>query len=164
MGCPQDVMPDKSQPRTKRAKDGDFVQIPIDEARWNYGRVAGRTVAVYDIIASDEMPIEEINTHAVLFRVCVVKHAFNGRAWPVIGHLPLGEDLQRPQEFLSTRTDRDKEKYCATIDGSEYHPSTYDHATELEINSVYDPEHVQERLALYAEGKPDPQVEMFRVR
>ncbi len=93
-----------------------------------------------------------------------MRYAFNGKTWPVVGHSPLEEALQRPQEFLSTGTDRDKGEYFATIDATEHYPVGYDRAKELEILAVYDPIHVQERLALHAEGKPDPQVEMFRVR
>ena len=61
-------MVEKSVKRTKRAKSGDVVRIPIDEIRWSYGQVTeDESVAVYNIITTEEVAVTTLITHPVLY-------------------------------------------------------------------------------------------------
>ena len=41
---------------------------------------------------------------------------------------------------------------------------SHERAKELELSAIYEPVDVAQRLALHAEGKPDPEVELTRVK
>ncbi len=93
-------------------------------------------------------------------------YSFNGKEWPVVGHLPLEEELLKPAEFLSVRTwQNTKGEFCGqTMTSKKDYLISFEHAKKLELFAAYDPIHVAQRLALHAEGKPDPQVELVRVK
>ena len=156
---------EKPVKRTKRAKSGDVLRIPMDETRWSYGQVTeDQSVVVYNIITTEEVDISTVSTHPFLFRIHVMRSALNGKEWPVVGHLPLSEELQHPAEFLSMRSDYDREKFYGTVDGSVHYPIPRERVNHLELLSVYEPIDVSERLFLHAQGKPDPSVEAMRIK
>ncbi|RYZ65960.1 MAG: hypothetical protein EOP09_13435 [Proteobacteria bacterium] len=152
--------------RTNRAKSGDFVRVPINEECWSCGRVVDDgTVAIYDIITMQERMVSEIVSSPILFRVPMMRFAFNGKEWLVVEHLPLEEELQAPAEFLAMRTwQNNKGKFYAVTMLSSKYMISYEQTKKLELLAIYEPVHVQQRLQLYIEGKPDPETELTRVK
>lgn len=110
------------------------------------------------------MTVDEIALRPILFRVPMMRFAFNGREWPVVGNRPLEEDLQQPAEFLAIRTHQNTRGkiYAITMTSKEYLVS-YERAKDLELLSVYEPIHVAQRLELHARGETDPTVELLKL-
>lgn len=80
-----------------------------------------------------------------------MNYAITRGIWKVIGNLPLEESLvERPRFF---KQDSITGKFYITFDGSQEIPATLPECQILERASVWDPEHVEERLREYFEGR-----------
>ncbi len=72
----------------------------------------------------------------------------------------------QPAEFLSIKTWQNTKGtfYGQTMSSLKPYIISHERAKELELSAIYEPVDVAQRLALHAEGKPDPEVELTRVK
>lgn len=152
--------------KVKRARVGDVLRIPLETGEWGYGRVMeeGR-MAFYDFKSLDDAPVDlDLVVGApVLFYAVMMRYAFNGKTWAVVGHRPLEGPLLKKPLFLHNHSDIDAGEYLATTDWEDKIPVDYEIAKTLEIFSIYDPVHAEQRLNDHFVGRPNWAAERFRI-
>jgi hypothetical protein len=151
----------REQPkRRSKRKPGDVLRIPLGDDEFGFGRVLpGVLVAFYDAKSPPDLPIEEIVGQAILFKVWVMDYAIKRGVWPVIGHVPLTEDLLvEPWFFKKDSITGALTRYRA---GEEI-PAKRRECQKLECAAVWDPEHVADRLRDHFAGRPNVWVVSLR--
>ena len=145
-----------------RRREGDVVQIPLGNREWGFGRVLeDPLIAVYDLRSTDSLPLEEIQSAPVLFKIWVMNHAIKEGRWEVIGNAPLEPDLEEEVRFHKV----DSITGALTIywgDNNEV-PASPEDCEGLERAAVWEPEHVEERINDHFAGRENQWVSKFRV-
>lgn len=147
-----------------RRKLGDLVVIPLGEGMNSFARVIMEPlIAFYNLRTSDIPSPETIIESPVAFAICVMNRAVTHGIWPVVGHVPLSEELLVEPLFfkedpisgsLSTYRDSSAEEI----------PTTWEQCKHLECAAVWDPEHVVDRLNDYFAGRPNKWIESLKPR
>ena len=98
-----------------------------------------------------------------LFRIAVMNHAVKTGRWPVIGHEPLKGEMLVPatQIHLKTRSIR---RFSAFMRTALLQPPQGNNAAGLERASVWEPEHVEDRLRAHYAGNVNHIVELLKLR
>lgn len=143
---------------------GDIVKIQFSEHFHTYGRVLlhGR-VAIYDCkTETDIADLDVILKCPVLFYTVPYDYTIKCGHWKIIGNHPLEEMLKKPlPQFLQDRTNPYE---CQLVYGEwDLHDALYYECIGLERVAVWAPEHVEERIRDYYDGKPNDYVEHFKV-
>src|SRR5271166_6599071 len=93
--------------KSKRRIVGDFVKIPLGDVSHSYARVLPEaSFAFYDSRTTQDIPIEQVIAHSVLFFAAVMDQAVKRGRWPVAGHAPLDDRLKAPPRFIQDPLNR----------------------------------------------------------
>jgi hypothetical protein len=147
--------------RRGRWKEGDVVQIDLDNGQMSFARVLrDPLIAFYDLIATEVPSIEQIVASPITFKLWVMRHALTAGIWPRIGHVELSPELREPTVFF--KQDPLSGRLSIYLgDGVEV-PATIEEASGLECAAVWDPEHIVDRLRDHFAGQPNKWVEMMK--
>lgn len=148
--------------KRQRRRVGDVVRIDLGAGFHTYARVLpNASFAFYDCRLVGEASLPEILACQVLFRIAVMNHAVKTGRWPVIGHEPLkGAMLILPSEFMQDPIDKTTFSY----DNGVIPAATGEQCRGLERASVWEPEHVEDRLRAHYAGNVNHIVELLKLR
>ncbi|GAQ50252.1 Imm26 family immunity protein [Streptomyces acidiscabies] len=157
--------------RTARTP-GRVVRIDLGDGRCVYGRqLTGVTVEFYDRVCKPAEPVgpTAIVASPVAFRIWVMDAAFRRHGgWELLDVVSLTQaertevhrySKQDPLSGTITIYNADP----TTGAGSET-PATIEEGQKLERASVWSPEHVEDRLRDYLDGRPNKWVESLRLK
>ena len=151
--------------KKQRIKPGSIIKVQFDEHFHTYGRILIRPyIEFYDYkINSDILDLEIIISQPILFTLCVYDYAITKGRWQIIGEMPFIEaDINIPLQFLQDPIDLNR---CRVIDAfGNISPATINQCEHLEPSDVWEPEHVEERLQDYYQGKPNKWVESLKLK
>jgi hypothetical protein len=149
--------------KRQRRRAGDVVRIDLGAGFHTYARVLrDASFAFYDCRLVGEASLPEILASQILFRIAVMNHAVKTGRWPVIGHEPLkGGMLIAPPIFIQDPID--KTIFSIYEDGVTP-ATTKEQCRGLERASVWEPEHVEDRLRAHYAGNVNHIVELLKLR
>lgn len=143
-------------------KEGDIFSIMLSDNTYCYGRVLKNPYyAFYNL--NSKVQIIDLNlivSSSILFKLAVMNYALKSDNWEIIGNLPLPDSLKEPPIFYNGGGD---DFVLAFWDGRTV-PSTYEECKDLEMESVWSPEHVESRLEDYYAGRKNVWVEMLKAK
>jgi hypothetical protein len=145
-------------------KEGSIVAIDLGSGQKSFGRLLKRPlIAFYDIKTTTPPPVEEIVRQPVLFKVWTMQYAIKDGDWPIIGYLPLTEELQEQPVFfkqdpITTRL----YTYQSIGRNGRDTPATIEQLDGLECAAAWEPEHVVDRLNDHFANRPNKWVEALR--
>lgn len=136
---------------------GNVILISLNDGKYAYGRVVGFPLMAFYSLHSDEvLPIEEIIKSDVIFKIWVMKYAIGKHHWKVLGNIALEDELKTPVEFYIW--DCIAEKFNIYQDDGKEQLVTLEECDDLECAAVWDPEHVESRLADHFAGRENEEV------
>jgi hypothetical protein len=145
---------------TKRTV-GDIVKIPLGDGWQCYARVLPEAaLAFYDSRNNRDLPIEKVIERPVLFVVPVMHHAIKGGRWPVIGHIPLDDQVKSPPRFIQDPLDKN---IFRIYENGKMRPATREECVGLERAAVWEPEHVEDRLRDHYAGRKNKWFESLKM-
>lgn len=150
---------------TKRQqyKVGAIVKVPFEGTRHTYARLlTSPVIAFYDAATDIGLPLDDILPRPILFRIAVMKHAITSGRWTVVGVKPLEPSLQEATIFF--RQDATNPDHLFFHQEGHESPATREDCLKLERAAVWEPEHVEERLADYYAGRINQWVELLRLK
>ena len=149
--------------KRQRRRAGDVVRIDLGAGFHTYARVLpGASFAFYDCRLVGEAPLPEILVSRILFRIAVMNHAVKTGRWPVIGHEPLkGAMLILPPKFSQDPIDK---TIFSIYENGVITPAAREQCRGLERASVWEPEHVEDRLRAHYAGNVNHIVELLKLR
>jgi hypothetical protein len=143
-------------------RPGDVFQVPLKDGSLGFGRVLNDPVyAFYDFRSSKPAPINDIILRPILFKIWVMKYAITKGRWPILGHVALEDDLQKPAYFF--KQDLISKELFLYSEGLE-RPASPEECVRLERAAVWEPEHVEDRLLDLFEGRPNQWVEVVKLK
>ena len=144
----------------KRIKEGDVVSVALPNGKFGFGRVLKNPLMAFYDFVSDTLPdASVVIERPVAFKIWVMNKATSSGRWPVIGHVPLNDELLKPVTFA--KQDSISKELSTYVDGRETRASL-DDCRGLENAAVWSVEHVEERLLDHFEGRPNKWVEATR--
>jgi len=142
---------------------GDIVRIDLGDGFHAYARVLEEAIfAFYSIRSKEEVAAEEVIRERVVFQVPVMRHAVTRGRWKVIGNIPLEENLKSPrprfmQDILSPENFSIYEKGAIR-------PATREECVGLEMEAIWEPTHVEDRLRDHFAGRENKWVRSLKMR
>jgi hypothetical protein len=142
---------------------GDVVKIDLGDGFHSYARVLqDASFAVYDCRTQDDLPMVQILFNPILFWVAVMDSAVKKGRWTIVGSAPLEPSLVvPPPKFI--QDPMDKEKFSIYEHG-QIRPAKKEECIGLERASVWDPEHVEDRIRDHYAGKVNKWVESEKIK
>jgi hypothetical protein len=149
--------------KRQRRKAGDVVRIDLGAGFHTYARVLlNAWFAFYDCRLVGEASLPEILASQILFRIAVMNHAVKTGRWPVIGHEPLkGALLVLPPKFIRDPIDK---TIFSIYENGIIRAATWEQCLRLERASVWEPEHVEDRVRAHYAGNLNHVVELLKLR
>jgi Immunity protein 26 len=149
--------------KRQRRRAGDVVRIDLGAGFHTYARVLlDASFAFYDCRHVGEASLLEILASRILFRIAVMNHAVKTGRWPVIGHEPLNSEmLILTPEFIPNPIDR---TILSIYENGAVSVATREQCRGLERASVWEPEHVEDRLRAHYAGNVNHVVELLKLR
>lgn len=132
---------------------GAIVEIPFESGKKSYARILGESsFAFYDYVnTGQDVVLADLITCPILFIVAVYDDAVTRGRWVKIGRIPLEPVLQRlPLKFIQNALD---ETAFSLYDNGTIRPATKADCVGLERAAVWEPEHVESRIANFYQGK-----------
>jgi len=148
----------------KKKNIGAFLRVPIDEKYHTYGRIISEGVyAFYDCKTDLEITdLETIEKSLVLFKVFVHNSAIRRGGWQIIGTKELPPELKEPVPFFIQEIGR-PDICWIDINGVQT-KATPSECIGLERFSVWEYQHIEERLLHYYQNVPDFNAERSKVK
>ena len=134
-------------------ENGAILKIKMNDECFCYGQMLTHEnceMAFYDSRTTKAFELSEITNLPVLFRVAVHKSAYNTGRWQKIGKAEIPEDLLEPRETYIE--DKISGKYQIYKLG-QIRPARKEECIGLECCAVWDPNHVEDRLNDFYEGR-----------
>ena len=145
-----------------RRKIGDVIVIRLGDGSYCYGRVLREPmIAVYNLRNNEPLAMEVILAAPVAFVLFVMNSAVTAGIWPVIGNVPLTPDLLHEPVFFKKDSLSGKFSIYRDSTGEET-PATREECRNIECATVWEPQHVVDRLQDYFAGRPNKFVESLR--
>lgn len=144
---------------------GDFLKINLPTGELGYSRVLkNASFAIYDLVTKDLIDITEIAKQDVLFIISVYDDVVTSGRWQRIGNLPLEENLkQLPLKFIQDVLNPSKFELYDPNTG-DIKPTQKTNCIGLERASVWEAQHVEERIIDHYAGKPNIWVEEMKIK
>ncbi|AFD06632.1 immunity 26/phosphotriesterase HocA family protein [Solitalea canadensis] len=143
---------------------GSIVKIELNNGYHTYGRVlSDASFAIYDCRTNIEIQDPEIIVQKpILFIVAVYDSAVKNGRWLKVFNLPLEKELERlPFKYIQDKLDPNK---FQIYDNGNIRPASKEECVGLERAAVWEPEHVEERIIDYYEGRNNKWVELFALK
>lgn len=134
--------------------------------RWTRGAILEITLPSGQIVEAQMLDSPEIaffspnGDSTVLFRLWVMKSAYNSGRWRKIGKADISAQLHETVDRF--RQDPITGKLSIYRDGDD-HPAKPEDCLDLERAAVWSPEHVESRLEDHLAGRPNKWVESLKV-
>ena len=140
--------------------EGSIVRIDYDGQRHTYAQLITEPwVRVFDFPTDQEIEdIENILQKPELFTIAIHTYGITEGRWPVVGNVPLSPQEKRiPDEFLQDQFDPSNLSIISCLPNGEWSErrASVDECEEIEPASVWDLEHVEQRLAHHYAGTTD---------
>jgi hypothetical protein len=139
------------------------VRVPLGDGLCGYGRqlADGVQMEFYDVArpCAEDVDLEAVRACGLAFQVGVHDDAFReGGTWTPLGVVPLTEQERTvlTETFRQDAVDGSLWIYWvdAGTGGWGERPATYDEVLGLERASIWEPEHVEDRLRDHFSGRP----------
>jgi len=145
---------------------GAIVEIPFEPGKKAYARILGESsFAFYDYVnagETKEVTLAELIIKPVLFIVAVYDDAVTKGRWRKAGRMPLEINFQvLPLKFIQDELD---ETVFRIYDNGVIRAAAKEECIGLERAAVWEPEHIESRLADYYNGKPNKWELQMRLR
>jgi hypothetical protein len=142
-------------PMAKKQKEipGGIVKIKFDEPYHTYGRILNYgDVALYDCKTDhDVTDLNEIIKCVIIYRMMVNEAGVKYGRWPIIGAVPLENELQNSKYYLE---EVGKPDLCKIIEnGNIRYNVPIAEGIGLEVGAMWDPLQVEEFLRDYYAGR-----------
>ena len=132
---------------------GDFVQIPLSDGRFAFGRVLrAPLMAFYDLQTSMPVEASEVEKHKIIFKIWVMNKAINGGRWKVFDNHKLDAKLLVEPKFF--KQDPISKEFFIHGSTSPDIPTSLEECRDLERAAVWSAEHVEDRLQNHFDGVP----------
>ena len=132
---------------------GGILKIPLGDSWHTYGQMTGDAeIAFFDAKTQTDLPLSEIITRPILFRVGVDSYAVTKFVWLKVGKISFPAELKVPQpEYIQDALNPERfEIYFA----GETRSATREECKGLECCAVWSPEQVVDRINDYYSGVP----------
>jgi len=142
---------------------GGIIKIVFDEPYHTYGRILNYgDIALYDFKTDrDITDLNEIVRHPIIYKLIVNEGGVKYGKWPIIGSLPLEDNLKNSKYYLE---EIGRPDLCKIIENGVI---TYNLPKEegigLEVGAVWDPLHVEEFLRDYYAGRENISLKLIDV-
>lgn len=149
-----------------RIKEGAFFEIALPNSKYSYGRILGKaSYAFYNIYSESRIiDINLIRNSKVIFIVAVYNHAITKNRWKTIGITELEEDIKRlPLKFIQDDSELSQFEIYDPNTG-DMRPAKKLECIGLERAAVWEPEHVEDRIIDYFEGRPNKWFESLKIK
>jgi immunity protein 26 of polymorphic toxin system len=147
-------------------KEGAFIEIGLPNGQFTYGRILPKaSFAFYNIYSDKKVEdVKELVGLDVLFITAVYKAAISTDRWKIIGFSKLKPELSFLQpKFIQDESNPEKFKI--------YDPNTGDmkfckkeECVGLERATVWEPEHIEERIVDHFEKRPNALMESLKLQ
>ena len=134
---------------------GAIVEIPFEPGKKSYARILGEaSFAFYDYInTGEDIILTDLIARPILFVVAVYNDAVTRGRWKKIGRIPLEPQLQKlPLKFIQDSLDKNS---FSIYDNGIIRPASKEECVGLEREAVWEPEHMESRIADHYSGKPN---------
>jgi hypothetical protein len=124
---------------------GGILKVPLGGGWHTYGQMTGDAeIAFFDAKTRTDLPLREIVSHPVLFRVAVDSYAVTKFVWMKVGKVPLPDGLKVPEpKYIQDALHPERfEIYLA----GDIRPATREECIGLECCAVWSPEQVVDRI------------------
>ena len=118
-------------------------------------------MAFYDLQSTKKLPIEEIKEAGIAFKVWVMDKPITTGRWPIIGNLPLTEELTKPIAFVNQDP---ISKRIYKLQNSIEMDICKEEALQLERAAVWSACHIEDRLADHFAGVENKWVKSLQVK
>jgi len=150
----------------KQRYDTDkIVRIMIDENQYSFGRTLMKPyVAFYDYKTNEKQAnIGEIITKPIMFILCIYDYVITKGRWEIVADVPNSAiDVAIPLQFLQ---DAFPPYSCSLIDAQGNSISaSIGECRRLERCAVWEPEHVEERIKDFYDGKKNIWAESLKLK
>lgn len=150
-----------SRGKRQQYKVGAIVKVPLEPGWHTYARLLQPPLlAFYDSRSNRELPLEEIISKPILFKIAVMRDAVTSGRWQKIGAMPLESHLVEEPVFF--RQDALKPDQFFLYRGGQEYPATRAECVGLERAAVWEAEHVEDRLRDHYAGRPNRWVESLK--
>jgi hypothetical protein len=147
-------------------KEGAFIEINLPNGKYSYGRILAKASFAFYNIYSDEKvtDLDRIGKSNVLFINAVYKYAITKSRWKIIGVSEIKSELQiLPMEFIQDILNPTHFEIYNPNTG-EIKPAKRADCIGLEKAAVWEPEHIEDRIIDYFEGRPNRWVESLKIK
>ena len=149
--------------RSQRIAIGDIVRIELDNDSHSYACVLPHaSFAFYDYCGNEELPIEEIVRKPILFFAAVMARATKTGRWSKEGHCELDPHLAPPPKFIQDPLN--PKSFSLYFNDGRIVPSSREECTGLERCSVWEPEHIEERIRDHFAGRENRWLKLQTIR
>ena len=134
--------------RKQQRTVGAIVKVPLEKGFYSYARILhGTSFAFYDIHSKEEITdFANIVSSPILFIISVSNYAVTDGRWLKIGKLPLEKNFEvLPPRYVQDLLSPDK--YKIIYSNGTVKQATKNECDGLERFAVWQPLHVEERLA-----------------
>jgi hypothetical protein len=142
---------------------GGIVKIIFDEPYYTYGRILKHgDVALYDCKTTQDITeLTEIVKCPIIYKMIVNEGGIKYGRWPIVGTLPLEQQLQNTKYYLEDFGRPDFVKIIENGDIRFNVPKA--EGVGLEVGAIWDPIHVEEFLGDYYAGRENASLKMMDV-
>jgi len=147
-------------------KEGAFIEISLPNGKYSYGRILAKASFAFYSIYSDERvtDLNIIRKSNVLFINSVYKYAITKNRWKIIGVSEIEPELKNlPMEFIQDILNPTQFEIYNPNTG-EINPAKMADCIGLEKAAVWEPEHIEDRIIDYFEGRPNKWVESLKIK
>jgi Immunity protein 26 len=137
---------------------GAVIELDLQNGYYAYGRILeGADYGIYDYYSTQQiksLDLDAVINSPFIFIIAVYNHAINSRRWIKIGKVPSSSLAQQPLKFIQDALNPKQFSLYDPITGS-IKPASKHECTGLECASVWEPEHVEERICDHYAGRPN---------
>ena len=142
---------------------GNIAEIKISGA-WSYAQVIKSPLMGFYALRPEKISsVSSLTGEDFQFEICVMRYALGKNGWPVIGRLNLTEKQKSGPWFFKKDTISKQFTRYHSITNEEI-TSNLEECIPLECAAVWDPHHIESRLADALAGVPNKSVESLRAK
>lgn len=146
--------------RYRKPKEGDILAIPLGNGTYGFCQVAfGEDYAYFDLQRDKFLPVEEIISHPIAFRVPMMGDSAKDGEWISLGNAPLNGPLSKVSDYWSQPVGSNQLRIWR---GNTFIAATADDVKGLEKMAGWYEHHIVQRLLDYFAGRANDTVEYLK--